>query len=401
MKILLVNDYATPTGGAELSMLRLRNGLRERGHDVRLFASSARPGAGDSFADYECFGTTSPFRTLLQTANPLAFWQLRRTLAEFRPDVVHVKIFLTQLSPLILPLLKDVPSLYHAVWYRAICPLGTKMLPDETACWMPVGTICYRSHCLPLRHWVPLMWQMKLWWRWRRMFNLFVANSDAVKRRLMAEGIEPVEVIWNGIPSQPLRPPLSSLPTVAFAGRLVREKGVDVLLHAFAKVVTQIPEAQLLLAGDGPEREHLKSLVANLKLSDRVAMLGHLPRQEMELHVAQTWVQAVPSRWEEPFANVVLEAMMRGTAVVASGSGGMVEMVRDSQTGFLVPPGDVEALAKALLQLLQNRELADQMGRAGREVALTYFSQEACVDNFIRLYQSLCKATKGKTSGQG
>jgi len=116
MKILLINDYGTATGGAELMLLGLREGLRRQGHDARLFASSARPGPGPSSADYECVGRTTRFRTLLQTANPWAYRRLRRVLAEFRPDVVHAHIFLTQLSPLILPLLRDVPSIYHAVW---------------------------------------------------------------------------------------------------------------------------------------------------------------------------------------------------------------------------------------------------------------------------------------------
>lgn len=109
MKILLVNDYSTPTGGAEIRMLGVRDGLRERGHDARLFAGSAQPTTGNA-ADYECFGTLSRFRSLLQTANPFAYVELKRVLAEFRPDVVHVRIFLTQLSPLILPLLRNIPS---------------------------------------------------------------------------------------------------------------------------------------------------------------------------------------------------------------------------------------------------------------------------------------------------
>lgn len=75
MKILLVNDYVTPTGGAELMMLALRVGLRQQGHSARLFASCAQRGASDRLADYECFGTTSSFRTLLQTTNLWAFRQ--------------------------------------------------------------------------------------------------------------------------------------------------------------------------------------------------------------------------------------------------------------------------------------------------------------------------------------
>ena len=123
MRILLVSDYGTLAGGAEIGLMTLREGLRKLGHDARVFTSSARAG-GERFADYECFGTTSPSRTLLQTANPWATIGLRRVLREFKPDVVHVKMFLTQLSPLVQPLVRDVPSLYHVVWYRPVCPLG-------------------------------------------------------------------------------------------------------------------------------------------------------------------------------------------------------------------------------------------------------------------------------------
>ena len=127
-------------GGAEIATLSLRDELRKRGHDARLFSSSARAGEGFSHADYECFGTTSLFRTLLQTANPWAYRRLANVLARFKPDVIHVTMFLTQLSPLILPLLRKVPSLYHVVWYRPICPIGTKLLSDGSACNVPLGT---------------------------------------------------------------------------------------------------------------------------------------------------------------------------------------------------------------------------------------------------------------------
>lgn len=389
MKILLVNDYATPTGGAELLTLSLRDELRRRGHDARLFASSARPGAGGGPADYECFGTTSRFRTLLQTANPWAFQKLRRALAEFRPDVVHVTMFLTQLSPLILPPLKGVPSLYSVVWYRPVCPTGTKMLPGGGACRKPAGVVCYREGCLPLRDWPPLMLQMNLWRRWRGAFDLIVANSETTKRRLLAEGVGPVEVVLNGVPLRAPRPPLSAPPTVVFSGRLVREKGVGVLLRAFAEVVAQLPEARLVIAGDGPERARVVGLINELRLSASVSMLGHLPRPELERRFAAAWVQAVPSLWAEPFGLVAAEAMMRGTAVVASDSGGLTEIVGRGETGLLVPPGDAGALAAALLLLLRDRRTAERMGAAGREDALARFSEGTYADKFVRLYQKL------------
>ena len=81
---------------------------------------------------------------------------------------------------------------------------------------------------------------------------------------------------------------------------------------------------------------------------------------------------------------------MRGTAVVASTSGGLNEIIQHGRTSFLVPPGDIGALAEALLLLLQDRALAEQMGKAGREVALAQFNEETYVDKFVQFYQSLC-----------
>jgi glycosyltransferase involved in cell wall biosynthesis len=390
MKILLVNDYGTPTGGAELGLLNLRDVLREHGHDVRLFASRAGANQIDSCADDHCFGTTSRWRTLLQTANPWARAALGRVLREFRPDVVHVRMFLTQLSPAILSLLRDVPAVYDVVWYRPVCPLGTKLLPDGTSCRVQAGAACYRNGCLPLRDWLPLMAQMRWWRRNRDVFDAVIAKSEDLKQELLAAGVAPVEVVWDGVPQRPPRPPLTSPPLVAFAGRLVPEKGADVLLRAFMQVRTTVPDAQLLIIGGGPELEHLKSLVAELSLSGHVALMGHLPQAEMEKHLDRVWVQAVPSRWAEPFGLVAIEAMMRGTAVVATGSGGLAEIIVDGQTGHHVPPGNENALAHALIPLLQDRQRAEQMGQAGRERALAHFTTHVYAKKLLELYQRIC-----------
>ena len=388
-KILLVSDYATPTGGAELMMLALRNGLKQRGYEVRFFASSVQNNGLKPLSDEQCLGTNSSFRTLLQSANPWAYQKLKQILAEFQPDIVHVRLFLTQLSPLILPLLQDIPSLYHVAWYRPICPLGTKLLPNGQFCSYSAGKACYQQGCLPIYDWFPLMMQMKLWQRWRKAFNLVVANSYAVKEKLIEQGIAPVKVVWNGIPTSPARPPLRMPPTVAFAGRLVWTKGVDILIKAFAQVRAKIPSTQLLIAGKGDVETEIKNLINQLELQNSVILLGHLPRSALEEKLAQAWVQVVPSRWAEPFGIVAIEAMMRGTAVIATDIGGLPEIVRHQQTGLLIPRENIDALATSLECLLQNRDLAEQMGQKGREIALAHFTDNHFVDQFLDLYQQI------------
>jgi len=395
MRVLLVSDYATPTGGAELMMLALRQALRQRGHDARLLASSARPLNMPSQADYECFGISSPIRGLTQVANLSAYWHLKRILAEFRPDVVHVRLFLSQLSPLILPLLVDVPAIYHVAWYRCICPIGTKMLPNRASCQEPAGTACLRNGCFPAYAWPSAMFQLKLWRHWSHVFNAFVANSDATKRRLEAEGIHPIQVIWNGVPVRPLGAELSPKPTAVFAGRLVFEKGANDLVEVFADVRSRIPDATLLIAGEGPERPRLISEIARLGLESSVTMLGHISRQELEQRFAGAWVQVVPSRWEEPFGLTAAESMMRGTAVIASNTGGLAEFVRHNETGILVPPQDPRALAEALGSVLGKPELARHLGLEGRAFALQHLTMDTFVDRFVELYELLCQSKSG------
>jgi len=392
MKILLLHDYGTATGGAELQMLSLRQGLMERGHEVRLFSSRVIPVEGyPQLADYTCFGTTSKVQVLTQTVNPSAYWQLRRVLREFQPDVVHIRMFLWQLSPLILPLLKTIPCVYQAAVYKAICPAGTNLLPDGSRCSFSPGRVCLSSGCLTPQSWGMLMVQHQLWQRWRSAIDQVVALSHGMREELEQAGLSPVEVIHNGVPGRSPRPLLSDPPTVVYAGRLVPEKGVDVLLRAFAIAQAQIPQARLLIAGQGNAETELRGLAGELAIADQVTWLGHRSRSEMEALFDQAWVQVVPSLWAEPFGNVTTEAMMRGTAVIASAVGAQPEIVKADRTGFLVPPGDIEALATELTQLLQSRELAEAMGQAGRDRALAHFSENRRTERFLALYQRLQK----------
>ena len=371
-------------------MLALRQGLRSRGLDVRLFSSRASLVADSELvADYSCFGSNSKLQVLSQTLNFSAYWQLRKVLAEFQPDVVHVRMFLWQLSPLILPLLKDIPCLYQTAVYKAICPVGTKILSDGSACKYPVGSACLTNSCLTPQTWAVLMLQCQLWQQWRDAFDLVVALSHGMKNQLENTGIKPVEVVYNGVPIRPMRPSLVNPPTIVYAGRLVSEKGIDILLQAFAKVLLKVPEAKLLIAGDGSEKDNLQALSVELGITKSVTWLGYLPQPEMEQQFNNAWVQVVPSMWAEPFGNVTTEAMMRGTAVIAAAVGAQPEIVTDEETGFLVPPGDVEALASKLILLLLDPDLSEKIGQAGRDRALTEFSEDKRNDRFVEIYARL------------
>jgi glycosyltransferase involved in cell wall biosynthesis len=233
------------------------------------------------------------------------------------------------------------------------------------------------------------MTQLRLWRYWRGVFDVVIANSRSVAGWLEVSGSTPVEVIHNGIVARATRPPLREPPTIAFAGRLAHEKGVDILLNAFKLVIQHLPQTQLIIVGEGPEGRRLQYIAK--QLGAKIDFLGHQPREAIERRFDAAWVQVLPSRGAEAFGNAAAEAMMRGTAVVVSASGGFTEYVQHEHTGLLVPPGDHAALGKALLKVVNDRDYAESLGQAGRRFALEAFDQNRFLDRLIAIYERLTR----------
>jgi glycosyltransferase involved in cell wall biosynthesis len=385
LRILLLNDYGRPSGGAELQMIAIRDALNARGHAARLFASDAELVPGfDLAADRSCRGRTDRWQALQQTVNLSAWRTLRRELREYPPDVVHIRMFLWQLSPLVLQALCDVPVLFQAAVYKEICPNGMKLLGNGTVCTHRAGRVCLSEGCVRPLTWASTMTQLALVRRWRDRIDVASALSRRMADAFAADGWPGMRVIPNGVDTADMRPPLGPDPVVAYAGRLSREKGVATLIDAFAAAARSFGPARLLIAGTGPDEASLRQRAAAAGAD--IAFLGHLPRAEMERRFAAAWVQVVPSLWHEPFGNVTTEAMMRGTAVIASDVGGQSDIVRHGETGLRVPPGDAGALADALRALIQNQDRADALGRRGREVAIADYSRPAIMDRLVAGY---------------
>jgi glycosyltransferase involved in cell wall biosynthesis len=386
VRVLLVNDYGTPTGGAELQTLRFRDLLRERGHEALMFTSDARPGGVALASDVQCFGTQGPGRKVLQAVNPWAAATLRRVIRRFRPDVVHVRMFLSQLSPLVLRELRDTPTLLHVVNYQLICPLNTKRLPGGTPCTVRAGAVCQTAGCISAAGRARFAVQQRMWDAWHDAIDMVVANSRWTAARLAADGVKMDGHVMYGVPPRDPRPPLATVPTLAFVGRLFSKKGVDVLVRAMALVRGAVPDAHLQIIGEGPERGRIEGLVRQLQLGDAITMHGFVQRAAIDPLLSDAWLQVVPSVYEEPFGVVTLEAMMRGTALVVTNVGGPTEVVREGETGFLVAPGDASALADAIIRVLRDRGLAERLGRNAYAIARTEFTEAASIDRVLSLY---------------
>lgn len=391
MKILLVYDYDSASYAAGKQMFRLRTLLREQGHDARLLTSSAfHHDNRTNIADYRVFGTTNDkLQTISQTFNLSAYWGMRQILREFQPDIVHVRMFLWQLSPSIMPLLRDYPAIYHQCVYKAICPVGTKMLPDGTPCHVSAGSVCLKHKCVTPQTWVFMMAQMKLFRRWKSAFDHYVAVGQLMSERMEAEGIGPATVLNNSITYRPRRETISETPLIVFAGRLDRTKGVDVLLRAMKRVHNKFPFAKLLIAGDGNFQRVLEKLTQDLQISDCVTFLGYVERNDMDSLFESAWIQVAPALWDEPFGNVILEAMMRGTVPIASDVGGYQELIQNGINGFLVPPNDVDALTEKICQILADRERLELMSQQAHHHVAHNFSESQFMKRILNLYEEV------------
>lgn len=198
-------------------------------------------------------------------------------------------------------------------------------------------------------------------------------TADAIKDRL--PGIDP-RVVGNGIDLATFaaRPaaPAAGHPVVTFAGRVARQKGVPELIEAMALVRRDVPEATLVIAG--AEEDLSVSLLAQEAglPPEAVTATGYLEAPELAARLQSADVVALPSVVREGQPRSMMEAMAAGRPIVATRTGGVPGLLGEGEYGVLVEPGDVEALAKAIVDLLRDRDAAEALGRRAARAALAF-----------------------------
>jgi glycosyltransferase involved in cell wall biosynthesis len=220
---------------------------------------------------------------------------------------------------------------------------------------------------------------------------LAIANSDSLRGfALKRMGFKPEQVVTvhNPVSTYTMKPVNgedvarlrreyrldSAWPIIGAVTRFYPAKGIGYLVAAFPAVLARFPDARLVLVGEGPLGDDLKAQAAELGIADKVIFTGFRP--DAEAHVQLFTISAVPSL-EEGIGNVAIESIVGGVPVVASREGGLPEVVVAEKSGLLVRPGDSTALAAALLRILEEPFLLDQLRRgcleeAGRFSLATY-----------------------------
>ena len=402
-RLLSINNYHYRRGGAEVVFLEQNRLFEEIGWEVVPFAmrhpdNLPSPHEKHFVSEIEFGRTYGPLQKLRHAASIVysgdARNNLKRILAEGRPDVAHLHNVYHHLSPSFLPLLKraGVPVVMSLHDLKLACPAYT-MLSQGRICERCKGG---RIHNVALHRCIkgslPLSGLVLAETAIHRMLGLYARNVDrfVVPSRFYIDKL--VEWGWprarfvhvpNFVDAQALRPASDAGEGFLYVGRLAPEKGLETLLRAGV-----LSGQRVSFVGTGPMEPRLRALAGQSGVDAR--FLGY--RTGADLHEAIRAARAVvlPSTWYENAPISVMEAYALGRPVIASRIGGLPEMVREGLTGATVAAGDAEALAAELTRFAAMP--ADQvlaMGRAARTFVETVFSTHAYRRALLSLYGEL------------
>jgi glycosyltransferase involved in cell wall biosynthesis len=378
--VLLVTPRWTRNGGVGAHVLASAEVLARHGIEVSVLVARAEshepPDGVTIHQSPELFDTQRPMDARLAPVSSL------------KPDVVH--LHQVDHPDILEALRRRAPVLISAHAYAA-CTSGVHHFRPGHECDRPHGAGCVPNlalrGCAHTRH---VKAVARTYLRMSRVLralhgaDLAVSYSAAVDRHLAV----------NGVSRRAIVPLFSTMATtsgsghqtrrrVLFAGRVVKPKGVDVLVRAAREV-----DAEFVICGEGVGLEHVRMLARRLGVGERVRFDGWVDPQTLARELAEASIVVLPSVWPEPFGLVGIEALASGRPVVASMTGGICDWLENGVSGLGVQPGDPRALAGALNELLADPDRQSAMGAAGREMVAARFSPARHVEGLLRSYRS-------------
>jgi glycosyltransferase involved in cell wall biosynthesis len=346
VRILVVNwnDRENPyAGGAEIHLHEIFGRLARRGHQVDLVASGWTGAASSAELDgIRVYRTARRYSFAVRGRGAV-----RQRLRAARYDVVvedlnKIPLYLGGVTG--LPLSVLVHHLFGATIFREAVP--------------PVAALVWLA-------------ERPLAWAYRRA--AFQAVSESTRDDLIARGVRPdqIEVIREGVDTAWYSPDGAARephPTFLYLGRLKRYKRVEIAVRALAQARARRRDLVLQIAGQGDDRPRLERLVETLGMGDAVRFLGFVAEEEKRRLLRRAWAVVFPSP-KEGWGISNVEAAACGTPALASDSPGLRDSVRHGTTGYLVPHGDVGALAERMLALAGDPALVARLGGAARTFA--------------------------------
>jgi glycosyltransferase involved in cell wall biosynthesis len=369
--IHLVEDLKI--GGAERVIADIALGLDRKKYDARVWCVTR---GGETAAELGQKGIDVQVLGISSYRNPLNTFKLTRQLKAARPDIVHTHGYFASVIGRIAARRAEIPVILAHV-HSTYWEYKKRHITIERK----LSRFTHKIICCS------------------RAVENFVKNTEKITDNKTI-------VIYNGVDEERFSP-LKSLPSiraewgmdeetavVGTVSSLTPHKGHEYLIQAASLVLDTLPAAKFLIVGDGPLRQRLEDQAKDLNIHPAVIFTG--TRKDIPEMLSLMDVFVLPSHIREGLGIAIIEAMAAEKPVVATDIGGIPEVVNDSETGFLVDPGNPEALSKAIIELLQNPQRAKIMGEKGRNRVKEMFTTKKMLSDIEKLYQSLANQTKIK-----
>lgn len=408
MKILQVNQFYYPRGGAERYFLDLTKALENQGHEVAVFSMHhpknwptvwnkyfiSRISFNEKSLKYHL---KTPGRVLYSLEAKRKFSQL---LDNFQPDIIHIHNIYHHLSPSILSVAKKrkIPVVMHLHDYKLICPNQSLFMKGAYCerCRPNKYYQCLLNRCVKDSFSASALATIEMYLHhsllkiYEKNISLFIAPSQFMKDTMIRFGqaASKIEVIYNPY-SQQLEQKSTQkyIPEeyLLYFGRLTLEKGIETLIKTAA-----ISQKPVLIAGEGPNEKNLKRLVKELKAP--VKFLGFQENEYLKKLIVEAEAIVIPSIWAENMPLNLLEAMSLGKIVIASKIGGLPEIIKDGENGLLFKPGDSLDLVRQINRLTNIDQSA--VSRAAQKTSLN-FSPQKNLEEILRVYDKFINKNPG------
>jgi glycosyltransferase involved in cell wall biosynthesis len=374
MKILHINKFLYPRGGAETYLLALSQLQREHNDEVIYFSQHHPDNIACEQAKYflpnlelGSFSFGSVFKIGRMFWSRQAARAIKQLLIDEKPDIVHIHNIYHQISPSILPIIKraGIPIVMTVHDFKLITPNYTLRADNK-----------HITHRHPIAHLI-----MSLEFYFHRLLNIyakhvdyFIAPSNFVKTQLVKHGFDhtKIGVVPHFVTTDNEALPVAEKYILSF-GRLDESKGFDTLIRAYATIATTLP---LVIAGAGPEGPRLRKLTVELGLKDRVKFVGKKSVAEIKELIGQSLCTIFPSRVHETFGLGVIESYAHGKPVIATRAGAFSETVEEGASGLLYTVDDTTQLAQHIQHLIKNPALRQQMGARGQTLVRSRYNPE-------------------------
>ncbi len=372
MKVLLCHNYYREPGGEDLSFEDEGRVLESNGVEVLRYTLHNKAITRRGY-----LGTVR--RTFW---NMDAYRDLSEMIARERPGVMHCTNTFPLLSPSCYAAAHEngVPVVQALRNYRLLCP-NALFFRDGAPCedclgkalpWPGAVHGCYRKSRPASTVVAAMLWYHRSRGSWDDGVDLFLTPSEFARRKFVEGGFDPDRIVVKpNFVFADRGPGPGDGGYAVFVGRLAPEKGIETLIEAWRMLNNGVV---LKVVGGGPLAESVRRAAES---DGRIEWLGHRPHEEVLEIVGNASLLVVPSVVYETFGRSIVEAFSLGTPVVASRRGAMAELVEEGRTGQLFEPGDARDLARAVRDLLQDRERLRAMRREARSRFETRYTAEA------------------------